>query len=313
VKVRGLTFESFVIALAAGFADPTAGPYLIEQNVFKNSFEGVELALRSPHPSQVRSNEFIDVARPFFMFGGTAHFRHNVTTNPRPEDIPLTGQPIQTGVIVTSPGEPCENNLVAGNRVDGASDGFFLVADGLDAECRNTVIRDNVFTNQTIYTPGDTGTLAVLVATGGGTVSGTLLQDNSLEGTNGIGTFAEGVTHSKFVGNTIANVRKRADLEPPLAPGGIGILLVGGSFGNEVRANDFPHVESCAVVLREDTHDNQVVEPEDRVLDQGTDNQVVGKPCHEDPVASVAGAAADLRSNPKFSQLLDLARRRAGR
>jgi hypothetical protein len=47
---------------------------------------------------------------------------------------------------VAGVGRTCEDNVIAGNRIDGVSKGIMVTANGPGIICRNNVIRDNTIT-----------------------------------------------------------------------------------------------------------------------------------------------------------------------
>lgn len=303
--VRRLRFESFVRALLMGEDRPDLGGYIVEQNVFKNVFDASFLTLHSAEVTSIAHNEYVNVGVPFDLAGGVLHFTNNFNHAPDPGSVPVFGRPLTAGTVFAFPDFPCRENVFEGNTMSRLPDGFGLVAAG--GQCRRNVIRNNTFLNQTRYAEFDSGTMAFLLAFGGGVIDNVLVEGNRLDATEGVGILLLRASNSTITGNLIRGTRRAPGLDPPFGgPGGIGILLAAESRGNAIASNRLLDNERCDVVLRAAARNNVVVEPDDTVLDRGENNQVVrGAPCGMEGTAGEL-AEAQLGASPKLQMLLEL-------
>lgn len=157
-SVRNLTFEYAFYALALGccFSDRVAyrghGGHLVEGNTFRNSSSGVRVMGDWSEPAVIRNNRFINNWHSVAIDGRTAHVLDNDISAPEPEQVPFTGVP--SDAVRMSPPPPfygdeeayirtCTHNVVAGNRIDGITDGIHIAVAEPGTSCRHNVIRDN--------------------------------------------------------------------------------------------------------------------------------------------------------------------------
>jgi hypothetical protein len=137
--VRNLTFEYAFYALMLGccFSDRLAhrgtGGHVVEGNTFRNSSSGVRVMGDWAEPAVIRNNRFINNWHSVAIDGRTAHVLDNDISAPEPEQVPVTGLPWDA--VRMSPPPPfdgdeeahvrtCTDNVVAGNRIDGITDGI---------------------------------------------------------------------------------------------------------------------------------------------------------------------------------------------
>jgi parallel beta-helix repeat protein len=274
--VRRLEFAGFRRALTIGAPGTSIGGYHVEHSTFRNGHIPISFVAFSDEVSTIRGNQFINVTQPFLIRGKTVHFRENRVTAPDPAATPF-GQPFNAGVVLVeffSGINICENNVLEENTIVGNADGFILF--GEEGEiCRNNVIRENRFIGQRIFTPGDNGTMVWLV---GPNVQGTLIKENELDGSEGLGIVVEAASDNKIIENEFSDLPGEKETFTPYP--GTAIFLGEPTSGNRVLENEFEDVVNEIV----DLGTGNVIGDEDDDDDEGDDD--------EDGDHSIAGRSA---------------------
>jgi proline iminopeptidase len=151
--VRNLTFESMSWA-ALRIAGPRSagqqsavpiseGGHLIEGNTFRDS-DSFDVISDTPEPIVIRNNTFINTYHAVAIQGRNVHFVDNRITAPAHDRIPYGRADIAIGVAQFSEsGPPCADNVIAGNRIEGHSDGIVLGVFSPGTSCRGNIVRDN--------------------------------------------------------------------------------------------------------------------------------------------------------------------------
>jgi pimeloyl-ACP methyl ester carboxylesterase len=151
--VRNLTFESMSWA-ALRIAGPRAaaqqssepiseGGHLIEGNTFRDS-DSFDVISDAPEPIVIRNNTFINTYHAVAIQGRNVHFIDNRITAPAHDRIPYGRADIAIGIAQFSEsGPPCADNMIAGNRIEGHSDGIVLGVFSPGTSCRGNIVRDN--------------------------------------------------------------------------------------------------------------------------------------------------------------------------
>jgi parallel beta-helix repeat protein len=315
--VRNLTFEHAMWALHVGCCWDGApemgafdGGHLIEGNTFRNSSNGVRVYGFWSEPTVIRNNRFLNNWHSVAIYGNTVHVLDNDIGVPEPEEVQLLGfpgdaihiaRPMNLHESVQGVPRTCENNLVAGNRIDGTTEGIMVMADEPDTPCRNNVIRDNTIAIRRARPAAIPGFISVLDDTDEtvvgvplalrGAVVDNLIEGNVISGAEGLGIEIRHASRNRIVNNTVTRVLRRepfpgnAIAAMPVLGGdpnawreanGSAIWLSPGSDENEIVNNTFVDVAACAVYL---TGERNVVETRtarDEVCDLGADNQVRG-------------------------------------
>jgi haloalkane dehalogenase len=327
VTVRRLTFEQSRIGLVLGCCEQEqvvrsfAGGYLIEENVFRNTGNSIRAGLLSEEPTMIRRNEFTNAFHALSAAGSRIHFIDNRVTVPDPASVPFETHP-GFGVSISAflpavegdvapPIEPCAENVIAGNWVEGHPDAVYLFAPP-GTSCRDNVIRDNTLIATRVPRPavwrfeeiwpigdpddptfvgiplrlwGNDGAAipAELVDEGltPGRIQRTIVEGNRIQGADGLGIQLIVASDSRVVANTISRVRVRdpfpgndSDTERWASANGSAIWLSPGSDGNEVVGNVFEDVAAHAVVIEGDSNVVEVRSANDAVRDEGRSNRV---------------------------------------
>jgi parallel beta-helix repeat protein len=168
VTVRNLTFENTDRGLGLGCClgepafRPSGGGYLIENNTFRNSRNGIRASLASADTTVIRKNQFINVYHAVSAAVSHFHVVDNDIFVREPEQVPgiphpgfailLEPVPPGPGGTVTATINVCEHNVIAGNRIEGHPDGIFLSARP-GTRCRHNVIRDNTIAVRRVRLP----------------------------------------------------------------------------------------------------------------------------------------------------------------
>jgi parallel beta-helix repeat protein len=261
-------------------------------------------------PTVIRNNRFLNNWHSVAIYGNTVHVLDNDIGVPEPEEVQLLGfpgdaihiaRPMNLHESVQGVPRTCENNLVAGNRIDGTTEGIMVMADEPDTPCRNNVIRDNTIAIRRARPAAIPGFISVLDDTDEtvvgvplalrGAVVDNLIEGNVISGAEGLGIEIRHASRNRIVNNTVTRVLRRepfpgnAIAAMPVLGGdpnawreanGSAIWLSPGSDENEIVNNTFVDVAACAVYL---TGERNVVETRtarDEVCDLGADNQVRG-------------------------------------
>jgi parallel beta-helix repeat protein len=203
-------------------------------------------------------------------------------------------------------GRTCENNVVAGNRIDGVTEGIMVTANEPGIICRNNVIRDNTIAVRRAHPPTMPGfipvhdeadstvvgvPLALRGVAGESTLEDNLIEGNIIVGAEGLGIEVRNASRNRIVNNTVTRVVRRepfpgnAFTALPILGGapdawrdanGSAIWLSLGSEENEVIDNSFGDVAACAVYLSGNRNVVETRTASDAVCDLGTGNQVRG-------------------------------------
>jgi hypothetical protein len=313
--VRGLTFEHAFWALHIGccwdgFPEMRGveGGHLIEGNTFRSSSNAVRVHGFSAEPTVIRSNRLLNNWHSVAIYGGTVHLLHNDISVPQPEEVQWFGFPAE-GIHLVRPlplhesvqgvDRRCDNNIVAGNRIDGVTEGIMMTADEPDTVCRNNVIRDNTIIVRRARPPvmpqflrGQDDTDATVVGVPlalRGALEDNLIEGNVILGAEGIAIEVRGASRNRFVNNTVERVLRRQPFPGntfaalPVLGGapeawrdanGSAIWISAGSHGNEIVDTRFDDVAACAVHLDGDRNVVRLRAAGDVVCDAGADNRV---------------------------------------
>jgi parallel beta-helix repeat protein len=314
--VRNLTFEHAMWALHVGccWGAPEMrgvdGGQLIEGNTFRSSSNGVRVHGFWSEPTIIRNNRFLNNWHSVAIYGNTVHVLDNDIAAPEPKEVQLLGfpgdaihiaRPANLHESVKGVTRTCENNVVAGNRIDGTTEGIMVMSDEPETPCRNNVIRDNTIAIRrarpaaipgfiSVHDDTDATVVGVPLALRGAVVDN-LIEGNVINGAEGLGIEIRHASRNRIVNNTVTRVLRRepfpgnAIAAMPVLGGdpnawreanGSAIWLSPGSDENEIVNNTFVGVAACAAYL---TGERNVVETRtasDEVCDLGAGNQVRG-------------------------------------
>jgi parallel beta-helix repeat protein len=263
--VRGLTFEHTWMGLALGWQGiedrVTDGGYLVENNVFRNSGNGVRGGNFSSTPTVIRGNRFSNVFHALSA-DGTFHVLDNDISVPEPDRIALPqGSGFAIGI---SAAEDC---VIEGNRIEGHPSGIFLYGSPGRASRRN-VIRDNAITG----TGFPLGLWADQENAEAIQIEDNLIEGNRITGGVGVGIALNRASGNRILDNTISGITVG---DPSLGEAnGAGLWLSPASDGNEIAANIFEDIAASAVVLEGDSNRVELRSADDAVRDLGTGNRV---------------------------------------
>jgi hypothetical protein len=323
--VRGLTFEytwhgivvgpyptteeEFMAMLASGENLPAtydSGGQHIEGNTFRATPNGLRVLGVGNELSVVRDNDFIDVFHAIGIYGAPLHFVDNRVIVSDPGRVPFSRHP-GSAILVGDQGTDCSNHVVAGNRIEGYPDAIYvLVPRG--GICRGVDIRDNTIRVARVSFPDLQGwyrrTEQDSTMVGGpitlmndfwfpgmpeadtpGVLESVLVQGNRIIGAEGLGILVQGVSRSRFEGNTITGVQLRTPFPGITWDGfpqqwgdanGSGIWISAGSEENEIVGNTFEDVAGSAVFIQGDRNRVELRAASDDVRDLGSGNVVRG-------------------------------------
>jgi parallel beta-helix repeat protein len=335
--VRNLTFEHAMWALHVGccWSDFThmragEGGHLIEGNTFRSSSNAVRVHGFWSEPTVVRNNRLLNNWHSVQIYGGTVHLLDNDISVPEPEQVQLLGFPME-GVHLARPFElhesvqgvarRCDNNVIAGNRIDGVTEGIMVTANEPGMVCRNNVIRDNTIAIRRARPPTMPGFIRVHDATdstvigvplalrgvaGESTLEDNLIEGNVIVGAEGLGIEIRNASRNRIVNNTVTGVVRRepfpgnsfiampligGDPEAWCTANGSGIWLSPGSDGNEVAGNVFEGVDGASVAREGELETDDGVRLYYRVEGEVGDTVVV---VHGGPSLGHAYLAPDL-------------------
>jgi parallel beta-helix repeat protein len=240
VTVRGLTFEQTRAGLMLGCChmeprfEVTSGGYLIEDNVFRNSLNGIRPWITEP--SVIRGNRFINTFHAISGVGSHLHVLDNDISVPDPSAVPGVGHPSFAIALGPLPGpaaaalgleENGQGIVIAGNRIEGHPDGIYVpVYPG--SSFRNNEIRGNTIRVARVPIPPDgarsyivdvtapsdstiVGIPIALYARSGvagpedDEVEAGWFEDNRIEGNRIIGAEGVGIALQRGRGNRIAD------------------------------------------------------------------------------------------------------------
>jgi pimeloyl-ACP methyl ester carboxylesterase len=332
VTVRAITFEQSRMGVVLGCCEheqvlrSVAGGYVIEDNVFRNTGNSVRAWLRAEEPTVIRRNEFINTFHALSAMASRIHFVENRVSVPEPSLVPfethpgfgitIGAYPAQMEEGLTPPLEPCVENVIAGNVVQGHPDALMLFA-APGFTCRDNEVRDNTLIASRVPRPeiwrfedvwpitdpddptfvglplrlwGATAGEIPGVLAGDSAESGKLLRNriagNIIRDADGLGMLLVNASTNQIVGNSIAQVRVR-DPFPGNdestagqweAANGSGIWVSSGSDENEITGNVFADLGADAIFLE---GDHNLVETHFGVRDLGTGNRVGAPPAAE--------------------------------
>jgi proline iminopeptidase len=329
--VRGFTFEHAFWALHVGCCwdgfphfQGGEGGHLIEGNTFSNSSSALRVHGFWSEPTVVRNNRFLDNWHSVAIYGNTVHLLDNDISAPRPEEVPGFGfpadaigifQPASLHESVQGAPRTCENNVVAGNRIDGITEGIMVAADE-EISCRNNIIRDNTIVIRRarpaaipgfirVHDETDATVVGVPLALRGA-VEDNLIEGNVIRGAEGLGIEIRRASRNRIVNNTVTGVVRREPFPgntlsgvpvlggDPLAWGtsnGAGIWISPGSEGNSLEGNVFEGIAGASVVREGELATADGVRLYYRVEGEGRDTVVV---LHGGPSLGHAYLAPDL-------------------
>ena len=326
VTIRDLTFEYSRLGLLLGccHADdvlrPSPGGYRIERNTFRNSGNSIRAILAAAEPTVVRDNRFINTFHALSAAASRLHMLDNEISMPDPARVPGTGHPgFAIGISPLPPGPPdtivpgagvCEQNIVAGNRIEGHTDGILLSARRPGTSCRENEIRDNTigvrrvaFPVPWIYadlapltSPEESTFVGVPLALSASAapsdpeegrmapprVENNWVEGNRIVGGEGLGIAISHASRNRVANNTMTGIQRRDPFPGNMvgwfslewgAANGSGIWVSPGSSGNEITGNTFEDIASWAVVLEGDSNRVGTRRTRDRVRDIGTANR----------------------------------------
>jgi proline iminopeptidase len=318
--VHNLTFEHAFWALHVGCCWDALekrgvdGGHLIEGNTFRSSSNAVRVHGFWSEPTIIRNNVLLNNWHSVQIYGGTVHLLDNDISVPEPEKVQLWGFPME-GVHLASPLDlhegvqgvrrTCENNVVAGNRIHGVTEGIMVTANEPGIICRNNVIRDNTITVRRARPPTMPGfirvndqadstvigvPLALRGVAGESTLEDNLIEGNVIVGAEGLGIEIRHASRNRIVKNTVTGVVRREPfpgnsfITMPLIGGdpvgwrtanGAGIWISPGSEGNDVAGNVFEGIAGSSVVREGALETEDGVRLYYRVEGEGRDTVVV--------------------------------------
>jgi imidazolonepropionase-like amidohydrolase len=325
--VRHLTFEHTWHALAIGCApggcrpgtpplEARAGGYRVEENIFRETPNGIRVFGQWSEPAVIRDNRFVNTYHAVVINGMTAHVLDNRISVPAPGRVPNDRHP-GGALAITAWGEldvpGCSGNVIAGNRIEGHPQAVVIMALP-ESACRGNVIRDNAiqvssirFTFPTtaiqvrdeadstavaspiVLRRADPETIGLESPTVGepadGVVEENLIEGNRISGASGLAVEILGASENRIVGNTITGVTRRdpfpgntffAEAPQWSQANGSGVWISPDSDGNEIVGNTFEDVAAVAVFLEGDDNRVKLRSASDAVRDLGTGNRVIG-------------------------------------
>jgi parallel beta-helix repeat protein len=319
--VRNLTFEHAFWALHVGCCwDATEkrgidGGHLIEGNTFRSSSNAVRVHGFWSEPTVIRNNRLLNNWHSVQIYGGTVHLLDNDISVPEPEKVQLWGFPME-GVHLARPFDlhesvqgvrrTCENNVIAGNRIDGVTEGIMVTANEPGIICRDNVIRDNTIVVRRarpptmpgfirVHDPTDSTVIGVPLAlrgvAGESTLEDNLIEGNVIVGAEGLGIEIRNASRNRIVNNTVTGVARREPfpgnsfIAMPLIGGdpvawrdanGAGIWLSPGSDENEIVGNTIENVAAEAIVIEGAGNRVETRSASEVVRDVGRGNRASG-------------------------------------
>jgi len=301
--VRGLTFElawhGLVVGCCGDSHVPGRGAYLIEDNTFRESPNGIRVVGQWTEPAVIRGNRFINTYHAVVVNGMTAHVLDNDVTVPESDRVPNTRHPggaMSIGGWADFGAPACDGNVIAGNRISGHPDAIVILLFA-GAACRDNEIRGNVIEAARVSVPPASRAVTVRDSTDstvggvpiavinrvGGTAENNRIEGNRIMGAVGLAIEITGGSGNRIAGNTISGVARREpfpgntlDRRGPEwgSANGAGIWISAGSDENEIVGNVFDGMAAHAIVLEGDRNRVELRSSADSVRDLGTDNQV---------------------------------------
>ena len=265
--IRGLTFENTWegLALSArGIEDSvTDGGYLVENNVFRNSGNGVRGGNHTSLPTVIRGNRFMNVFHALSAHALTVHVLDNDISVPERHPIVNGDQGFAIGI---SAAEDC---VIEGNRIEGHPTGIILWGSPERASRRN-VIRGNTITAR------GSG-VAVGLWADQEDAEAIQLEDNLIERNRIMGGVGVGIALNRAFGNRIFDnaITGITVGDPSLGEAnGSGIWISPDSDENQIISNTFEGLEGPAVFLEGDRNQVLIRGAEDVVRDLGNGNSI---------------------------------------
>lgn len=286
--VRHLTFEYMRLGLVLGNLPqrsyrPGGGGYVIEDNTFRTTNNGIRAGLSSSEPTRIRGNLFVDVFHAVIVAGSHVRVEHNTILAPDPGRVPGHGYPSLAIGIDAMPaaakGAPkpphgnCYRNIVADNVIVGYPEGIEIGARP-GTVCAGNIVMGNTIAVARIHllpsspdlplwppskrsTAIVSGTPILLNAIGrGGKAQGRLygnrISHNRILGAVGYGIRIERASDTQVVGNLIEGVLTHQSAKTSVVPaapatsrlGGAGIWIDPGGAGNKLQDNHFRAMET---------------------------------------------------------------------
>ena len=317
VSVRDITFENFFWGLHIGCCwetlpkmMPGDGGHTIEGNTFKGNSNALRVTGFWSQPTVVQNNQFLNNWHSIAVYGTTVHILNNKITAPEPGEVQGFGFPAE-GIHLARPleldesakdvGFSCKNNVISGNYIEGVTEGIIMTADVPAITCRNNSVSNNTIiisrANPSVFpyflsvqTGGDSTVVGVPLALRGHWRDNNI-EDNNIQGAEGLGIEIRGGTNNRIVNNKITGVSRRepfpgnsiaaipilgGDPETWRSANGSGIWLSPGSNDNEIRNNRFENIAFAAVFVEGDKNQVEVLKKTDSVRDMGKGNLVTG-------------------------------------
>ncbi len=315
--VRELTFEYTRLGLMLGYEPqqgyrPSDGGYLVEGNTFRNSDNGIRVGLSLPEPTVIRHNTFVDTYHAVEAGGSNIHILDNTILAPAPGQVPAVKYPGGAiGITAIAPvkgtSKPangrCDDNIIAGNFINGYVDGIGLHARP-GTGCYRNVIRNNTIVVRRVAIPqssvfngvfplrdpahpsyvGIPISVSSYMRNGqSGSLSDNLIGDNRILGAEGYGIGISHASNNRIANNIITGIillkpfPGNGGYSPNSGNGnGAGIWVSKGSDGNEITGNIFRDIATYSIVLEGNHNILRIHSSGDSIHDLGTDNHVDG-------------------------------------
>lgn len=224
--IEGLTFENTWHGLFIGCCFPKnieeaekggteqkfqLGGHIIQNNLFKNSSNGIRVIGESAQKNIFKHNRFINTFHAVVINGSDAEITSNLIHAETPEDIPVTG--FAGGAIIIAPIPPaqtCGKNIVRNNRVVGHSDGVVLHLFAPNSSCiGNEIINNTIVTETNLPSVGIPIAVINSINESPANLSNTLIKGNRIDGGNGLGIEILNASDNTIIDNSINSIRKR--------------------------------------------------------------------------------------------------------
>jgi hypothetical protein len=290
-NVWNLTFEKAWSGLILGCCHVggshwSAGGYHIENNTFREIYNGVRPLQWATDPTVIRRNRFVNTFHAVSAGGSHFHVLDNDISVPEPARVPagIPGFAINIGGWSESPGDdaaqttiiPCESNVVAGNQIEGHPMGISYRG---SVVCRNNVVLANtiVAARMPVYLAGPSDP-----EERDGAIGGNVIEGNRITGADGVAIALIRASGNRVADNVITDVESRDPCtgtllgERSVSPdvNGAGIWISFGSDQNEISANLISGTAGAAIVLEGDGNTVEMVNLGDEVRDAGAGNTV---------------------------------------
>lgn len=276
--IEGLTFENTWHSLFIGCCFPKnieeaekggteqkfqLGGHIIQNNLFKNSSNGIRVIGEAAQRNIFKDNRFINTFHAIVINGSDAEITSNLIHAETPEDIPVTG--FAGGAIIIAPIPPaqtCGRNIISNNRIVGHSDGVVLHLFAPNSSCIGSEIINNIVVSET--NPQSVGIpIAVInsINDSPASLSYTLIKGNRIDGGNGLGIEILNASDNTIIDNSINSIRKRepfpgnyVNSSNPVISGwkeynGSGIWISRSSSSKLIKNNTFSDIEYQNIVI----------------------------------------------------------------